>query len=87
MIIWIASYPKSGNTYLRSFLSSYYYSEDGKFNFDHLSNIRQFPNLKFSKFQARNKEEASQNWIFNQNEFFNKENFNLTKTHLSLIHI
>ena len=81
MIIWIASYPKSGNTYLRSFLSSYYYSEDGKFNFNHLSNIRQFPNLKFSKFQARTKQEASQNWIFNQNEFFKKENFNITKTH------
>ncbi len=81
MIIWIASYPKSGNTYLRSFLASYYYSDDGKFNFDYLLNIKQFPNLKFSKFQARTKEEASQNWIFNQNEFFKKEDFNLTKTH------
>ncbi len=81
MIIWIASYPKSGNTYLRSFLASYYYSEKGKFNFNYLSNIKQFPNLKFSKFQARNKEEASQNWIYNQNEFFKKEIFNLTKTH------
>ncbi len=84
MIIWIASYPKSGNTYLRSFLSSYYYSEDGKFNFNHLSNIRQFPNLKFSKFQAGTKEEASQNWIYNQNEFFKKENFNFAKTHSCL---
>ena len=36
MIIWIASYPKSGNTYLRSFLASYYYSDDGKFNFNDL---------------------------------------------------
>ena len=27
MIIWIASYPKSGNTWVRSFLSSYIYSE------------------------------------------------------------
>ena len=29
MIIWIASYPKSGNTWVRSFLSSLLYSKDG----------------------------------------------------------
>ena len=33
-IFWISSYPKSGNTYLRSFISSYYFSKKGKFNFD-----------------------------------------------------
>jgi hypothetical protein len=49
MIIWISSYPKSGNTYLRSFLSSYYYSDNGKFDFDQLVNIHQFPSIKFSK--------------------------------------
>ena len=81
MIVWIASYPKSGNTYLRSFLSSYYYSNDGKFNFDYLKYIRQFPNMKFSKFRSLTKEEASQNWIFNQNAFFEKKNFYLVKTH------
>ena len=32
MIIWIASYPKSGNTWLRALISSYFYSEDGKYN-------------------------------------------------------
>ena len=51
MIVWLASFPKSGNTYLRSFLSSYYFSDDGKFDFKYLSNIRQFPNIKFSKFK------------------------------------
>ena len=81
MIVWIASYPKSGNTYLRSFLTSYYYSNDGKFNFNYLKYIRQFPNMKFSKFRALTKEEASQNWIFNQNAFFEKKNFYLVKTH------
>ena len=40
MIIWIASYPKSGNTYLRSFLASYYFSKDGKFDFNLLNNIK-----------------------------------------------
>ena len=81
MIIWLASYPKSGNTYLRSFLASYFYSNDGKFSFDLLLKIHQFPNMKFSKFKAETKQEASRNWIFNQNSFFNKENLNFVKTH------
>ena len=81
MIVWIASYPKSGNTYLRSFLSSYYYSDEGKFEFSQLANIRQFPNIKFSKSKMYNNEEASKNWIYNQNLYFKKEDFNLVKTH------
>ena len=32
MILWVASYPKSGNTWLRALLSSYYYSENGIFD-------------------------------------------------------
>ena len=34
MIIWLASYPKSGNTLLRSILSTYFYSEDGVLKFE-----------------------------------------------------
>ena len=81
MIIWIASYPKSGNTYLRSFLASYYFSQDGKFDFDQLLKIHQFPNMKFSKFTPKSKEDASSNWLYNQNSFFDKKNLNLVKTH------
>ena len=33
MIIWVASYPKSGNTWIRSLLSSYLFSSNGEFNF------------------------------------------------------
>ena len=47
MIIWLASYPKSGNTFVRAFLSSYYYSKDGNFDFGLLENIKQFPNEEF----------------------------------------
>ncbi len=43
MIIWLASYPKSGNTLLRSILSAYFYSGDGDFKFDNLYKISQFP--------------------------------------------
>ena len=42
MIIWLASYPKSGNTWLRSLLSAYFFSQNGKFNFKLLKNIKQF---------------------------------------------
>ena len=43
MIIWLASYPKSGNTLLRSMLSAYLFSNNGIFNFKLLANIKQFP--------------------------------------------
>ena len=43
MIIWIASYPKSGNTWVRSLLSSYLYTDNGIFNFHLLRKISQFP--------------------------------------------
>ena len=43
MIIWLASYPKSGNTLLRSILSAYFYSGEGDFKFDNLYKISQFP--------------------------------------------
>ncbi len=46
MIIWLASYPKSGNTLLRSILSSYFFSNDGEFKFQNLYQIDQFPLLK-----------------------------------------
>ena len=43
MIIWLASYPKSGNTWLRSIISSLIYSDNGKFDFNLLEKIPQFP--------------------------------------------
>ena len=86
MIIWIASYPKSGNTYLRSFISSYFFSKKGKFDFDLLLNILQFPSLKFTKKNIFSEDEASQNWIFNQNQFFinNNNKVHFVKTHNTL---
>ena len=84
MIIWIASYPKSGNTYLRSFISSYYFSKKGKFDFNLLLNILQFPSLKFTKKNIYSEYEASQNWIFNQNQFFLNNKVHFIKTHNTL---
>ncbi len=84
MIIWIASYPKSGNTYLRSFISSYYFSKKGKFSFELLMNVLQFPSVKFSKKNLNSELEVAQNWIFNQNQFFSGEKVHFIKTHNSL---
>ena len=85
MIIWIASYPKSGNTYIRSFLASYYFSDNGKFNFDYLLKLHQFPSIKFSKNKIESEEEASKYWIFNQKTFFDNDKLNLVKTHNCLL--
>ncbi len=84
MILWVASYPKSGNTYIRSFLSAYYFSKKGKFEFDQLLNILQFPSIKFSKNDYFNFNDAAKNWINNQNNFFRKEDFRFLKTHNTL---
>ena len=84
MIIWIASYPKSGNTYLRSFIASYYFSKKGKFDFSLLLNILQFPSVKFTKKNINSEKEASQNWIYNQREFFSGNTVQFLKTHNSL---
>ena len=46
MIIWIASYPKSGNTWLRAFLSAYLYGNNNKFDFSLLKKIPKFPHKK-----------------------------------------
>ena len=49
MIIWIASYPKSGNTWIRSFLAAYYFCKDGTFDINNLIKIEDYPNKQFFK--------------------------------------
>ena len=44
-IFWISSYPKSGNTLLRSIISSIFFSDDGKFNFNLLKKIVSFEEI------------------------------------------
>jgi len=89
MIIWLASYPKSGNTLLRSMLSAYFYSKDGIFNFELLKNINQFPNQTLFKnlgIDVNNELEIIKNYIKVQ-EWINKRSgrsINFIKTHSSL---
>ena len=63
MIIWLASYPKSGNTYIRAFLSAYYYSKDGKFDFSQIANIKQFPDKEFFDHKIESAIQASKEWM------------------------
>ena len=51
MIIWLTSYPKSGNTWVRSIVAALMYSDDGVFNFDLLKRINQFPRKEYFKTQ------------------------------------
>jgi len=71
MILWISSYPKSGNTLVRSILSAYFFSNDGKFNFNLLKNIKQFPDLYMFKNLGINifdQTEIIKNYIYAQEE-------------------
>ena len=84
MIIWLASYPKSGNTLLRSMLSAYLFSKDGIFNFELLRNIKQFPNddiLERMGVNADDKNEIIKNSVRAQETFNNKNSVGFVKTH------
>jgi len=43
MIIWLASYPKSGNTWIRGFITSLIYTNDGLSNLKNFKRIAQYP--------------------------------------------
>ena len=84
MIFWIASYPKSGNTWLRALLSSYYYSDDGFFNQRLLDNIDQFPEKTyFSDFNydPKNIIDTSKFWIKAQEKINRDNKLKFLKTH------
>ena len=81
MIIWLASYPKSGNTYVRAFLSAYYFSENGQFDFSQISNIEQFPHEKFFKQKVNSISEASRQWLPIQREIIKDKKIRFFKTH------
>ena len=59
-IIWLASYPKSGNTMVSAFLASYFFTNTGKLdnlnilknissfnNYGNFSQLNNFPNMDF----------------------------------------
>ena len=57
-IFWIASYPRSGNTWMRAILSSLFFSETGLFNFNLLNYIKHFESPdKYGFIKALNKDD------------------------------
>jgi len=84
MIFWIASYPKSGNTWLRALISAYYYSKDGVFNQSILSNIGQFPEKKYlTGFDHNQKEigDTARFWVKAQEKINEDKKLRFFKTH------
>ena len=84
MIIWIASYPKSGNTWIRSFLTAYYFCNNGIFDIGKLNLIQDYPNKQF--FNEKVKEgEIHKHWETSQRFICDQKKVKFLKTHNSLI--
>ena len=87
MIIWVSSYPKSGNTWVRTFILTYYLSKNEKFNFRMLKNIRQFPHEKFFDKKISDIKSAINNWDSAQSNINQKNKLIFLKTHAALVKI
>ena len=90
MFIWLASYPKSGNTLVRSLLASYFFSKDGVYNSNLIKNILQFPTSKlFENFgiDITNEKEVIANYIRVQQLINKKDSTQFLKTHSYLFNI
>jgi len=90
MFIWLASYPKSGNTLVRSLLASYFFSKDGVYNFDLIKNILQFPTSKLFQnidIDITNEKEVIANYIRAQQSINKKDSTQFLKTHSYLFNI
>ena len=74
MIFWLASYPKSGNTWLRTLISSYYYTKDGIYTDNIIKKIGQFPEKRhFTEF------EYDQNIVTDTTRFWLQAQKNINK--------
>ena len=90
MFIWLASYPKSGNTLLRSLLSSYFFSKSGIFNFELIRNIKQFPIKELflkNGIDINNEKEVIRSYLKVQESINIKDATQFLKTHSYLFNI
>ena len=84
MIFWIASYPKSGNTWLRTLISTYYYSKNGIFDQSILKNIGQFPEKRHFvgfNYDQENVADTTKLWIKSQEKINADKKIRFFKTH------
>jgi len=84
MFVWLASYPKSGNTLLRSMLAAYLFSKNGIYDFSLIKNIKQFPHgglfIKMG-IDIKDHNETIKNYIKAQESFNKKDTVQFLKTH------
>ena len=88
--MWLASYPKSGNTWLRALLTTYFYSNEGNFDFSLLPKIGQFPQKNFFKSYKKdftNIPDTAEFWIKAQEEINSDKKFRLFKTHNAYLNV
>ena len=84
MIFWIASYPKSGNTWLRTLISAYYYSKDGIFDQSILKNIGMYPERRHFvgfDYNQENVADTTKLWIKSQEKINADKKIRFFKTH------
>ena len=84
MIIWVASYPKSGNTWVRSIISSLVYTKDGIFDFSSIKKIDQYPQRRFLEYFTQdynNIHEIKKHWITSQDRINLDNKIKFFKTH------
>jgi len=84
MIFWIASYPKSGNTWLRALISAYYFTKDGVFDEKLLKKIDQFPTRKYFldfKYNQKIIGDTCKYWVKAQEKINQDNNLRFFKTH------
>mgnify|MGYP001483910644 FL=1 len=84
MIIWVASYPKSGNTWVRSIISSLIYTKDGIFDFSSIKKIDQYPQRRFLEYFTQdynNIHEIKKHWITSQERINLDTKIKFFKTH------
>ena len=90
MILWLASYPKSGNTWIRSLISAYLFSKNGDFNFSLLDNIKQFSinqEILNNETGLSSQEIIYKNWISSQQVINKDSRTHILKTHNALCNI
>ncbi len=84
MIIWLASYPKSGNTWLRFFIISLLMGKKTNLNLNHLRAILSYPDK--SQFKGLlsdflDLDQVAKNWVVSQNRINQDNSLRLFKTH------
>ena len=84
MIIWLSSYPKSGNTWLRILLSCYFYTKDGFYDENSLKNIQQFPEKQYFQEFSYNQNiigDTTKYWLKAQEKINEDKKLRFFKTH------